>query len=114
MSARPPRSSVLPQGAWEEKAKEHIGSKSALAPPSEGKRRAARASGAGFKRAGWAALDEEVKAPKASSRSKKSAGGAAIGFSTPRNGLVRGNGTRLFFLPFAWVFHDFHVFSWFS
>ena len=76
MSARPPRSSVLPQGAWEEKAKEHIGSKSALAPPSEGKRRAARASGAGFKRAGWAALDEEVKAPKASSRSKKSATGS--------------------------------------
>ena len=62
-----------------------------------GKRRAARASGAGFKSAGWAALDEEAKAPKASSRSKRWRA-RALSVTCPNHSgplLVAWTGTRM-------------------
>ena len=89
MGDRAARTTTQPTNSWDEKQKEHLGSKSALLAPNEGRRRAARASGTGgFKRAGWAAFDEE-DTPKPTPRSHKKkvpsadAGPSSGGRATP-------------------------------
>ena len=67
------RTAVLPTGMWEAKAAVHMGSKSSALPPEDGKRRASRRGGDGsFKRAGWAAMDEEPTEAAKSTGSKRS------------------------------------------
>ena len=64
---------------WDSDAKEHLGSNSSLKPPTDSKRRSVRRQPglSGFKRAGWAALEDKAEEEKQLGAAKKKAKAAA-------------------------------------